>query len=180
MIATAKMTGVEFDALPYEEGGKQELVEGELIEVGNPNAEHQEIVLNLAASLLHYFRNEQTGRAYLDIEFALGPNLRLCPDVSVLLGEKWRALNRRQNPQPMAPDLAIEVISPSERTLESTRKVRTYLKEGVSEVWQVFPETEEVLVHRSGPSITVLSGTGRLESSLLPGWYIELSELFPS
>ena len=127
---------------------------------------------------MNYFRQERSGNVYHDVAFALGPDLRLCPDVAILLDEKWRTLNPRQNPQPIAPDIAIEVISPSERTVDSTRKVRTYLKEGVSEVWQVFPEDEEVLVHRSGPSISVLSGADRLETPLLPGWHMDSSVLF--
>ena len=178
MIATAKMTGAEFDALPFEEGRHVELLEGELVEVSRANAVHQNIVLILAAALLRYFLRERTGYVYTDIEFAMGPNLRLAPDIAILLGDKWRTLDPHINPLLMSPDIAVEVISPSERTVDSTRKVRLYLKQGVTEVWQVFPEDQEILIHRTGPTISVLTSTDHLETPLLPDLSLPLTELF--
>ena len=49
------MAGAQFDSLPYEEGRKWELLEGELIEVPSPTPEHQLIVSTFCASLRQYF-----------------------------------------------------------------------------------------------------------------------------
>lgn len=178
MTATATtMTGAEFDALPYEEGRQWELLDGELIEMSRSNVGNQRILVRLILSFGEYFRGTTAGGIYPDVEFAMGSNLRLCPDLSILLGEKWRTLDHNMNPLLLSPDLAVEIISPSERTLESTRKVRAYLANGVEEVWQIFPDPAVLLIHRAGKSIAVLEGTDVLETPLLPGWQMSLSEL---
>ena len=172
------MTGAQFDALPYEEGRRWELLDGELIEVPSPTPEHQMIALALAAALREYFRRTGTGGALQDVEFALSSRDRLRPDVCVLLGARWTSLNRKRIPIPGAPDIACEIISPSERTAESARKVRRYLAAGVKEVWQVFPEDREVMVHTSDAPVRFLDAAQPLTTDALPGWTLPLGEIF--
>ncbi len=180
MATTTYMTGAQFDALPYEEGRRWELLDGELIEVPSPTPEHQIIVGNLFASLREYLRRSSTGGALPDVEFALSERDRLRPDVSVLLHDRWSALDRRRIPIPGAPDIACEIISPSERTAESTRKVRTYLRRGVKEVWQVFPEAHEVVVWTADAPIRILDASHALTATALPGWTLPVGEMFES
>lgn len=178
MATTTSMTGAQFDALPYEEGRRWELVEGELIEVPSATPEHQLIVSNLVTSLRQYFRRSPFGGVLPDVEFALSDRDRMRPDVCVLLGERWTGLNRKRIPIPGAPDIACEIISPSERTAESTRKVRTYLRRGVKEVWQVFPEAREVIVWTAGAAIRILDAGETLSTDALPGWTLPVSGMF--
>jgi len=70
MIATRKMTGAEFDALPYDEGRHWELLTGDLIEVPSPTPKHQKVVSNFTFSLVAYFRRHGQGDVYPDVEFA--------------------------------------------------------------------------------------------------------------
>ena len=179
MIATAKLTGAEFDALPYEEGRQWELLEGDLIDVPSPTARHQLLMGDLFISLRLYLRSRQTGTVLPDVEFAIGPNIRLRPDVAVLLEVRWRSLDLDVSPVPGSPDIAIEIISPSERAGESARKVKTYLKHGVQEVWQLFPLTSDILVHRADSTITVLRETDILSTPLLPDWQMTVAEILP-
>jgi Uma2 family endonuclease len=178
MATTTSMTGAQFDALPYEEGRRWELVEGELIEVPSATPEHQIIVGKLIMSLGEYFRQSPIGGVLPDVEFALSDRDRMRPDVCVLLGERWTGLNRKRIPIPGAPDIACEIISPSERTAESTRKVRTYLRRGVKEVWQVFPEAREVIVWTADAMTRVLDAGEALSTGALPGWTLPLSGMF--
>ena len=55
MATTSTMAGAQFDALPYEEGRKWELLDGDLIDVPSPTLEHQSIVGTIYASLRAYF-----------------------------------------------------------------------------------------------------------------------------
>ena len=180
MIATAKLTGAEFDALPYDEGRLWELLEGDLIDVPSPTPRHQILLVKLFTSLQGYFVDGQAGGALPEMEFAMGPNIRLRPDVSVLLEAKWHVLDIDLSPVPGSPDIAIEIISPSERAGDSARKVKTYLKHGVQEVWQLFPLSSDILVHRAGSIITVLRENDILSTPVLPDWQIAVAEILPS
>ncbi|HEY2018567.1 MAG TPA: Uma2 family endonuclease [Bryobacteraceae bacterium] len=178
MATTATMSGAAFDQLPYEEGRRWELLQGELIDLPGATMEHQVIVTRLILSLGNYFDREANGGAVPDVEFALGEADRLRPDVAVLLGERWTTVDRKKTPIPVAPDIAVEVLSPSERFNDSLRKTRTYLATGVQEVWQVAAATQEILIHRGSKSIAVLEVGDRLETPLLPDWGLDVREVF--
>jgi len=171
MATSTTMSGAAFDQLPYEEGRHLELLQGELIEVPRATPDHQFNVSILSASLREYFRREP-GWALPDCEFALGEDDRLCPDIAILLGERWTSIDRKKTPIPLAPDVAVEVVSPSERTADSLRKIKVYLRAGVQEVWQVSAATQQVFIHRAGQPVTVLEIGHSLRTPLLPGWEI--------
>jgi Uma2 family endonuclease len=176
-IATT-MTGAQFDALPYEEGRRAELIDGDIIPVSSPTPRHQKIVGRLLSALLAYIEQTRSGTGtYTDVEFALTERHRLRPDVCVLLAAKESTLDLDRVPIPGAPDLAVEVISPTERASESQRKVRAYLENGTIEVWRVYPETRSVEIHRGEISRFVEPGA-ELSSELLPGLAIPLESLF--
>ena len=80
---------------------------------------------------------------------------------------------------PGAPDLAVEVISPSDRTREVLGKVSDYLAAGSRIVWVVNPVREEVSVFRSPFAPRVLAGTDLLDGEdVLPGFFVSVAEIF--
>lgn len=178
MAATATLTGAQFDALPYEEGRLWELVDGELIPMPSPTPQHQFIVQNIQVELaLHFRAHSDQGLALADVEFALGENYRVRPDVFVLLQERALTVDRDKVPIPGAPDIAIEVISPSERTSDSQQKLEAYLRHGTQEVWQVYPKSKSVVIYRGAISVTL--GSGRhITTPLLPGFSLAVQSLF--
>jgi Uma2 family endonuclease len=135
-MATA-VSDLQVDALSHEEGRRWELLEGELIQVSSPTPRHQVIVFNILIVLRQYLADGK-GISFADVEFGLSDLLRLRPDVCVLLKEKATQVNPDRIPVPGAPDIAIEVISPAERAVESHDKIRAYLRNGAIEVWQDF------------------------------------------
>jgi len=171
------MTGAEFDALPWEEGRRWELIEGELVEVGSPTPEHQLVVQRILLALMLYFGKRQSGMVLADVEFALSKTNRVRPDVLVLLGERATTVDRSKVPVPGAPDIAVEVISPSERTPDSMSKVEAYLRHGTREVWQVFPKLRQVVVF-TGRDLRRLGSTEMLTTGLLPDFTLPVSSLF--
>jgi Uma2 family endonuclease len=177
MASTATMTGAQFDALPYEDGRRWELVEGELVAVSSPTLEHQLVVQRILFALMLYFAKNPGGLVAADVEFALSDANRVRPDVLVLLGERAATLNRSRVPIPGAPDIAVEVISPSERTSDSMRKVETYLRHGVQEIWQVFPTLRQVVVFTPRESRR-LAPAETLATELLPDFALTVSSLF--
>lgn len=177
MASTATMTGAEFDALPWEEGRRWELIEGELVEVGSPTPEHQLVVQRLLFALMLYFRKHPNGMVLADVEFALSSTNRLRPDVLIVLGERATTIDRSKVPIPGTPDIAVEVISPSERTPDSMSKVEAYLRHGTREVWQVFPKLRQVVIF-SGRGLRRLDSTETLTTALLPDFALAVSSLF--
>jgi Uma2 family endonuclease len=124
MATTTVITGAQYDAMPYDEGRRWELVNGEFVSVSSPTPRHQDIVFEVHIALRNYLRQSRiVGHAYQDVEFALTDNDRVRPDVAVVLGDKAARLDPDKVPIPGAPDIAIEVISPSERAFESEAKV---------------------------------------------------------
>jgi Uma2 family endonuclease len=178
MASIATMTGPQFDALPYEEGRRWELIQGELVEVSSPTPEHQILVQKLLLALALYLQTRGRGLVLADVEFALAGDIRVRPDVLVLLGEKAERLDKSKVPVEGCPDVAIEVISPSERTSDSMRKVDVYLGHGVEEVWQIYPKTRQVLVHTAGQNVRKLFEGATLSTDLLPGFELTISKLF--
>lgn len=176
MATVAGMTGAQFDALPYESARKWELLNGELIPVSCPTPRHQDIVLAIQIGLRSFFaKSKLQAISYQDVEFAMSADDRVRPDLAVLLGYK-AGLDRDRIPIRGVPDLAIEVISPSERTAESNAKMRDYLAHGAAEVWQVYPKTQTVEIHRPESDRTVSGGA--IVTDLLPGFTLPLDDVF--
>ena len=178
MASIATMTGAQFDALPYQEGRRWELVEGDLVEVSSPTPEHQILVQRLLLALALYFQSQAQGLVLADVEFALAHDIRVRPDVLVLLGEKAERLDKSRAPVEGCPDIAVEVISPSERASDSMRKVDVYLAHGVREVWQIYPKTQQILIYTASQEVRKLPETAGLSTPLLPGFELAISKLF--
>jgi Uma2 family endonuclease len=178
MAATATLTGAQFDALPYEEGRRWELVDGELIPVSGPTPEHQFILQRMMLALMLYL-NVDPGRGVVlnDVEFALNDEHRVRPDVLVLLGQRALSLDIKKVPVPGAPDVAVEIISPSERSFDSQQKVEAYLRHGTREVWQVYPKSKSVVIYRGGTAAMLGPGE-QITTPLLPGFSIAVQSLF--
>ncbi len=173
---THTMTGLEFDALPYEEGRRWELVNGELVEMPSATLRHQEIVSRILIALREHLA-EQKALVVPDVEFALSADDRVRPDVCVILGDNADRVDVDRIPISGAPDIAIEVISPSERASESHAKVRNYLRKGTSEVWQIFPLQASAEIH-SGETSRSLDRGGKIMSNLLPEFELAIESLF--
>ncbi|MGD0361116.1 MAG: Uma2 family endonuclease [Bryobacteraceae bacterium] len=178
MAAITTVTGTQFDAMPYAEGRKWELVNGELISVSSPTPRHQDIVFEILLAVRRYLeQSKATGLAYQDVEFAISDLDRVRPDVCVLLGDNAARMDPERTPIPGAPDIAIEVISPSERASESYDKVRAYLRNGTTEVWQIYPKSRTVQIHR-GETARSLEWSQGIETDLLPGFGLQLALRF--
>jgi Uma2 family endonuclease len=178
MATTATMTGAQFDALSYDEGRRWELINGELTPVPSPTWRHQRIVFRILLALDQYLKaSNVNGQTAQDVEFSLTADDRVRPDGCAVFGEKADRLDHDKIPIPGAPDLAVEIISPSESAVVSHEKVRRYLQYGTSEVWQVFPRSRTIQIHRGDVSTVVGSG-GLVTSALLPSFEVSAASFF--
>jgi Uma2 family endonuclease len=102
------------------------------------------------------------------------------PDVSVILWERFPGGELPKEPIPaLAPDLAVEVLSPSNTEKEMRQKLRDYFLSGVRLVWYIDPETRTAEIFLAPEQRTVITEQGILDGGeVLPGFQVALGELF--
>jgi Uma2 family endonuclease len=80
---------------------------------------------------------------------------------------------------PIAPDLAVEVVSPSDRAAEVLTKVAEYLEAGTRLAWVVYPQTQKIVVYRPSADVQMLSVGDTLEGGdVVPGFACPVAEVF--
>lgn len=101
-------------------------------------------------------------------------------DVSFIRADRLTADEAREAGHlRVAPDLAVEVVSPNDKTFEVDAKVEDYLDAGVKLVWVINPDRRTVKVHRPGSAIIVLRERDELSADdILPGFRCPISDLF--
>jgi Uma2 family endonuclease len=171
------MTAEQFDALPEEEGRKWELLDGELIEVSSATPKHNRILLSLLTLLHNFVKPRKLGAVLPETDLAVRANTRLRPDFGFFSAETWRTVDLDRVPVVQTPDIAVEIISPSETATTINRKVDAYLKWGVREVWLVEPEIRTLFVHTLAGAQRLSEGAF-LTSELVPGWQVQIADLF--
>ncbi len=178
MVATRPMTIEEFEAEAHERSW--ELIDGEAIAV-TPSANRSVwIAGEIFARLRDYVRANDCGWAFTDgagfVLFEERATVR-SPDAAFVRRERLPELT--DHFVPMAPDLAVEVLSPSDRIPDALSKVAMYLQAGVQLVWLVDPLERSVTVFRPDASPKTLGEVDVLDgSSVLPGFTLPLAEIF--
>ena len=141
---------------------------------------HNRIVMKITGALLAYLGKNPIGEVLTsDNLFVLGPNTKRIPDLSFMTTERVRQIQPDKDIEG-APDLAIEVLSPSDTVTAMRRKVKQYFAAGSRAVWLVYPESREIEIRNTaaGPS-RVLSENDTLEApELLPGFSAKVASFF--
>lgn len=111
--------------------------------------------------------------------FPADPGMVRKPDVSFIRRERLHEDEEPEGHCPIAPDLAVEVISPHELYYEVEGKIADYFSAGVRLVWVVNPATRSVRVHRRDGTISDLAETDELTGeNVVPGFRCHVSEIF--
>jgi len=180
------LTAEEFYQLPEpEEGGKLELIDGRVMHEMPVSSEHGAIVMLLGRILGTFVAAHKLGRLMSKTGFLLrrSPDVVLAPDVSFV---SRATITERGLPRegwvPYPPDLAIEVVSPSNLDVDVAYKVEQYLNADVTRVWVVRPRTKTVTVHLPDHTARTLLPGNSLTSQdagfKQPGFELPLDELF--
>ncbi|HMD47566.1 MAG TPA: Uma2 family endonuclease [Bryobacteraceae bacterium] len=177
--AKTLLTAEQFDNYPFEEDKRYELDEGELIEMTRPAYRHNYVLANLLFEVTLDLRQSGIGQALLSENlYALSPKTRRSPDLAVMLGDRREEL-KDATVIPIIPEIAVEVLSPSETKRMVQRKLKQYFAAGVKEVWLVEPEASRVEIW-AGPNLPAraLTGNDILTSPLLPGFELSIAKVF--
>ncbi len=186
MEADARSLKLTFEDYLYfpEDGKRHELIDGEHYVTAAPNLKHQTAVGNLTFELIGFVRARKLGRVWTaPIDVVLSEHDVVQPDVLFLTKDRMSLAAGGANLQG-APDLVVEVLSPTTRRTDAITKRHLYEKFGVREYWMVDPELETVEVYRlwdgryrRAAELSTERGDA-LKTPLLPGLEISLSGLF--
>lgn len=178
-----KLTWDDFVLFP-EDGKRHELIDGAHFVTPAPTRRHQTIVMNLGGHLWQHLRQHPIGTVFnVSLDVILSAHDVVEPDLLYFSREREATFEPSRWVKG-APNLVVEVASPSTRRRDDTLKRHLYERYGVDEYWLVDPDAESVLVlrlergtYRDVVRLTVADGD-RLATPLLPGWELALSEVF--
>jgi Uma2 family endonuclease len=173
-------TEMELEALP-DDGYLHEVVDGALVMSPKNNFQHGDICILLATALNVFVRDRRLG-VVLDSSTGFWMQNRNCraPDISFIAKARLRGLKR----PPVtffegAPDLAIEVLSPSSTPVEISERLADFFASGTQIAWIIHPEEQFVQVCHSPVQRKILGSGALLDGEqLLPGFQYPIADLF--
>ena len=182
-MATALESEVLGPPTETEPEGLYEVVDGQVREKPAMGTFENILATNLVSLLNPFVRSNRLGWAVMENLFRLDSetNLQRRPDVAFVSADRWPLERRapRATPWEVVPDLAVEVISPTNQTGDDMRKIEEYFQAGVKQVWLILPSVEKIHVYRSPKEIQVLSRGDILEGgSVVPGFRVDLNDFF--
>ena len=164
------------------EGVRGELIRGVRCETMAAGQEHGEIVMKLGAALLGFIEPRGLGRVMgsdSGVWLERDPDTVREPDVAFFSTGKIPRDARVTGYAEVAPDLVVEIASPSDSRREVHDKARMWLSHGVRLVWVVHPETRTVDVHRPDQAVVTLGDQDALGGlDVLPGFTCPVSGIF--
>jgi Uma2 family endonuclease len=174
-----KVSFEEFRKFPLD-GKRYELIHGEVRVTPAPVTRHQAVVQNLSGNLWPFVVKNKLGEVWTaPLDVRLGEDTVLQPDLIYI--SNARAGIIQENWIAGAPDLAVEVLSPSTAAYDRAAKLPVYAEAGVPEVWLIdsVAKTVDVLKLEGNKYFvdTALAGDQTLTSNLFPGWRLTLHDL---
>ena len=154
-----------------------EYVKGVLIPMPPTSGEHGDISTNLFLFLGPYVHENQLGRVYTsDTGFQIGERV-LMPDIAFV--SSARLPDDRRKAFSIFPDLAVEIVSPTDVQYRVIEKAFTYLDAGTRLVWVIEPVAKTVTIYRSETDIKTLTREDTLTGEdIVEGFSCQVAQLF--
>ncbi|MDQ3397691.1 MAG: Uma2 family endonuclease [Deinococcota bacterium] len=165
-----------------DDGFRYELVRGELIRMTPTGNVHGRVAGKVAISLGSHVQAKGLGEiriAETGFLLAKDPDTLRVPEVAFISQARLDEVGLSEGYWPGAPDLAVEVISPSDRYSDVADKVAEYLGAGARMVVIINPRKHEVTTYRAAGSVQLLKEGDVLEGDdVVPGWALPVAEMF--
>ena len=174
---THLMTAEEFANMP-DDGLRHELIKGELLTMSVPKLLHGLVTMNLSVLLYNHVKANNLGVVVGESGFHLesGPDTVLGPDVAFVARDRIGTIP--DSFYSGAPDLAVEVLSPSDRKGKVERKTALWLELGARSVWNVNPRKRTVEVFHADGNRWLFHESDELVDDTVPGVRVAVSEIF--
>jgi Uma2 family endonuclease len=179
-----KLTYEDFVNFP-DDGKRHEIIDGVHYVTPSPATKHQVVAGNLFALMWAYLDQNRIGRVFMaPFDVLLSTFDVVEPDLLFISRERLEILTTK-NVQG-APDLVIEILSPSTRRTDEITKRKRYELFGVQEYWVVDPEVDTIRIYRrdatgfARPFELTVERDDTIATPLLPGWSVSLTRVFES
>jgi Uma2 family endonuclease len=169
--------------LPGNADKRFELIDGEIYEVPSGTLLHSMIIKLLWKLLVIFTDDHKLGETFGDrTEYNLPNGNTVIPDISFVAADRMPPLAERF--MYLAPDLAVEVVSPSNTQDALRKKIKGYLESGTRRVWLVYPEDREILIYwQQADGITAYRTLGIGDTlsgeDVIPGFSVNVADVFP-
>jgi Uma2 family endonuclease len=176
-----QITLAEYESLVEPDEWISEVSRGWLVREPRPNVYHSLVAGNVFRQLNAFVEEHALGLVLMESGFKLSdvPLTIRGPDVAFIRQERLPSPLPRRGFPVLVPDLAIEVVSPSNTVAKLQRKILDFFEGGVVQVWIIDPFSELATVYRSLSDIAMVkSPNAIIAGDLLPGFQLELAALF--
>ncbi len=182
-MATIRWTSKDLEMLP-DDNKRYEIVDGELYVSKQPHYHHQRVCVRLTTLLEVWSQQTKAGEANFAPGLIFADDEDVAPDVTWISRERRATALHADGKLHAAPELVAEVLSPGVMNERRDRefKLRLYSRRGVEEYWVVNWQEHRVEIYRREKAMLKLEKTlyenDLLQSSLLPGFSCQVSEVF--
>jgi len=181
MTTSTRVTAEQLAAMPSD-GHRWELVAGELRKMTPAGWKHGAIAGRLHGWLFEFVDRNSLGivlAAETGFTLARDPDTVRAPDIAFLHKGRLPDSPPEETFWPGVPDLAVEVVSPNDRSGEVDEKVKAWLDGGTRMVWLVNPAWQTVTVYRSATQITTLTENDELSGEdVIEGFCCRVGDIF--
>jgi Uma2 family endonuclease len=182
--ASSKFTYEDLQYFP-DDGRRREIIDGELYVTPSPSMKHQMVSMNLSRILSNYLTQHRAGLIFAaPLDTVLSDFDVVEPDLLYVSRERLELLTEKNVKG--APDLVIEILSPSTRRTDEMIKRRLYERFRVHEYWVVDPELDAIKIYRVAGEAFVrvaelsVENGDTLTTPLLPEFAVSLADVFRS
>jgi Uma2 family endonuclease len=179
MSTKTLLTAAELEQMPDDDSVRTELDEGELITMPPAGWDHGNYEAEIIVILHNFVKRHKLGRVCGSSGgYRLSDDTVREPDVSFVRSARVGSVKNKGFAKGY-PDLAVEIISPSDSIRQLMRKVKQYFAAGTHTVWIVYPDEQEVQVLEATGTDRWLKGDDLIEApELLPGFSVPISQFF--
>ncbi|MCY4064467.1 MAG: Uma2 family endonuclease [Chloroflexi bacterium] len=174
----------EIAGLPEYEDRRIELVEGVVVEMSKPGGKHGQIAMRLSVRIGSYVEANNLGIATTGDTGFVVERSDIGRDTVRGLDIAFMKKGRVPDELPdsllyLAPDLAVEVISPSNKASDIEKKIQQLLNAGTSVIWIVYPDLRTVTIHTADGATTLFETDTLTGGDVLPGFELRVGDIFP-
>lgn len=167
------------DYMKLDDGNRYELIGGRLIMTPKPRPKHQEISGEIFNQVKNYLQQNPIGKVYYEVDVHIGDEV-VAPDVFFVVNERLDIIGELY--LSAAPDLTVEILSPSTARDDKRTKSRLYYDNNVKEYWLVDPVHQVIDIFKAGEDCWKHAGAfgtqDVLTTSLLPGLELNVGTIF--
>lgn len=170
------------DAASIDDVERYEVIDGVRVERESMGAFETMLASWLCHLLNGFAASQKLGVAVSEMLFVLNVSHRLQrrPDVAFVSYARWPTpVMARESAWNVVPDLAVEVVSPTNLAEEIDNKITDYFQAGVRLVWVLYPDSGRIYVYQSPTQVSIVERTGTLDGGeVLPGFRLPIAQLY--